>query len=126
MSDAAPNLKGISEEKFRQEMDKHPVDEIRRMLAQGHGIVLPKKVADKAALITAAWRKLTQVKEPEAPKSAPASEKHFEIRIKGWMAQRIRAGHRWTQHRQTVAERDFSAEQWAELRADQCLEIREV
>ena len=126
-------MKGVSFEQFSAALMAMSLEEIRRQLEQGYGITFPAKLTNKEELIDAAWKRLTKAPTADAPAAgsaegaSPASSagRRFQVRCRGGKT-RWRCGVQWTPTRKDVSEGEFSAEQWAQLRADERLEILDV
>lgn len=140
-------MQGVTYEEFAAALGAMSQAEIRRQLEQGYGISLPSKVGNKEELIKLAWSRITapdQPKEPTGATLSPAPEaaagaaaapaaarpqepadKRYKVRCVG-VPKRWRCGRCWFPARADVTENEFTAEQWAELKADGRIEVREV
>ncbi len=118
-------------EQFKAAFADRSADEIRAELVRDHGLDLPQNLK-RDALLGRAFKALCVQPEGEdaVPAETPAdvtpapSGKVYEVRCHG-VQSRPRCGRLFTQGWTDVTEGELTADEWALLRSDQRIMIRE-
>lgn len=137
----------ITQEQFSAVLRDRSIAEIYS-LVEGYGAALPAGITDKSELLSVAYEAISARPAPPSKSSGPApvgapravstsdsarppappkpagAGRRFKVRCK--MGIRWRAGRQWSNAYQTVMESEFSAAEWAILRADASIQVIEL